>query len=461
MKKTIIVLLFLMFVFLCVFPCGCKKNQHEVRGAYKLYVEYEKGIANVLFLYTVGSADVDKNEIFFSLAANAEYLSKFNVCAFNFLSVKVNNAFTEYRICGENKEFLTVSKEKSFLCGDNIQIEYELELQNDTGGLGINGKTVDFFMFYPLKCIIKNGAYLLLPQNKNTKFTSCDYADYFLSLTVKSTYVVACGLNVLSCEVQGEKTTYKYQTENSLNIEFLLSEKYAVEFNKSCYKSINYYYCKDEQVNNTISKVNKVMAFFGEITAEYPNNGICVAQTTFYSDFVENPHIILLPDCVGCNSVDYNKKVVYAAARMQIYSLIAVDKYTCGYFYEGLCEYLVYKYYEKYAPSVAEQIKECAEKTCIVYQKNCKRLNLPYKNKLKYPLNCFLSTFEYSCVCKCGGLLFFLNLEKNVSEKVFLQGLKVFFSKFYLQRVSEQDFIKVFLAYKNDVNALFEKYVFS
>lgn len=461
MKKTIVVLLSLTFVFLCVFPCGCKNNKHEVRGAYKLYVEYEKGIANVLFLYTVGSADADKNEIFFSLAANAEYLSKFSVCAFNFLSVRVNNVFTEYKICGENKEFLRVSKEKSFLCGDDIQIEYELELQKDTGCLGINGQTVDFFMFYPLKCITKNGTYLLLPQNKNAKFTSCDYADYFLSLTVKSTYVVACGLNVLSCEVQGEKTIYKYQVEKSLNIGFLLSEKYAVEFNKSGYKSINYYYCKDEQVKNTIGAINKAMIFFGETTAEYSNNVICVAQTTLYSDFVENPHIMLLPYCVGCDDVDYNKKVVYAAARLQIYSLIAVDKYTCGYFYEGLCEYLVYKYYEKYSPSVAEQIKKCAEKTCITYRKTCKKLNLPYKNKLKYPLNRFLSAFEYSCVCKCGGLLFFLKLEKTAGEKVFSQGLKAFFSKYYLQRVSEQDFIKVFLAYQKDINGLFEKYVFS
>lgn len=460
MKKIFVVLFSLMFVFLLAFAVSCVKNERDVRGTYKLYVEYENDVADVLFVYTVGNADAGQKQIFFTLAANAEYLNKFNVCAFNFLSVKVNNQLAKYQISGEKKDFLGVSKSKSFEYGDSIQIEYSLKLQNNIGGLGINGETVDFAMFYPLKCVIKNGKYLLLPQNKIAKFSLCDYADYFLSVTVKSTYILACGLSVMSCEVQGEKTTYKYQGEKVLNVEFVLSEKFAVDCNKSGYKPINYYYNNDEQVQNTVSQINKAMAFFGGLTAEYPHADICVAQTAFGCDFAESSHIMRLPDDKTYTSNDY-LKVVQSAARLQIYSVISIDKYNCGYFYEGLCEYLVYKYYEKNNLSLAQQIKERAEKMYDSYKSACKKLDLPVKSKLKYSLGCFFSPFEYSCVCKCGGLLFFLKLEKAVGEKAFLQGLKYFVSNYYLQAVTERDFINSFLKNKKNVNLLFKEYAFT
>lgn len=450
-----------MFVFLLAFAVGCVKRERDVRGTYKLYVEYENGIADVLFVYTVGNADAGQKQIFFTLAANAEYLSKFNVCVFNFLSVKVNNQLAKYQTCGENKDFLRVSKSKPFECGDSIQIEYSLKLQNNIGGLGINGEAVDFAMFYPLKCVIKNGKYLLLPQNKIAKFSLCDYADYFLSVTVKSTYIVTCGLPVLSCEVQGEKTTYKYQGEKSLNVEFLLSEKFAVECNKLGYKPIIYYYYNDEQAQNTVSRINKAMAFLGGLTAEYTHENICVVQTAFGCDFAGSSHIMRLPDDKAYNSTDNCKIIVYAAACLQVKSLILIDKYNSGYFYEGLCEYLVYKYYKKNNLSLAQQIKERAEKMYASYKSACKKLDLPVKNKLKYSLSSFFSPFEYSCVCKCGGLLFFLKLEKTVGEKAFLQGLKYFFSNYYLQAVTERDFINSFFANKKDVNILFKQYAFT
>lgn len=443
MKKIGFISLFL--AFLCALPCfyGCKKSgggQNE-RGKYLLEVKYDDGeiSGSVTYTFYENVSDGSVKQTAFNLYPNA---ARGKAEGMTVKSVEVNGQTASFEYSGDKDEFLLIRSKNGFISGDKIKIEFCTQVPYSEERLGKTQKTVNAAYFYPQKCVFENGRYLMRPYSPFGDPFFCDFDDYTVRLTVPSVMTVACGFKTTGVVADGPLTEYDYVLNGARSFAFSLGEQYEIVTKKWGNRSINYYYYDEDEPIKTLEFVCGALNFYEEKAGEYPFETLSFAKSPYSSGGMEYSAFFVVGETPDLR--DYLYAAAHEAAHQWFPMCVGTDEYECAYFDEGLAEFLTAEYIASSDGVYGKSLKNTARERYSSYKKNYEAFKKPYKKTIKFPLNEYVSLYEYVCCAYCGGASMFFDLCDGAGKNNFYSALKMFYKKNLFSNVSDDRFVKSF-----------------
>lgn len=327
----------------------------------------------------------------------------------------------------------------------SASISFKVDIPSGKNRLSATKSGINLANFYPYKCTYDFASHDFVTFDKvyfGDPFFN-EFADYFVELKVPSEYTVA-GATAASCEVGGEKTTYKYNLKNYTCTAFCLSKNFEVICKKWGNRSINCYFVKGDGRNaaekesanfyeKTVKLAISALEFFSKNYGDYPRESYSIAFVPFFCGGMEYPALSL----VSCDeNVENSTKAVVHETAHQWFPLTAANNEYCeGYFDEGLAEFMTYKYFLSVNGDFAAEMLTSASKTVKNYTHNvCKDM------KMNKRLCDFSSDYEYYATVYARGLILFYECEKLSGEKNFAAKIKSFYGSNKFSNVTASTF---------------------
>ncbi|MBO7214445.1 MAG: M1 family metallopeptidase, partial [Clostridia bacterium] len=374
------------------------------------------------------------------------------------LAVKTGGKKASYEIVGTNSQFLKIFFEKPFKKGEEVSvyIEFKCYLPNVYHRYGYGEDTINLTGFYPIACVYENGEYyqsVYYPAG-DPFYSEC--ADYKVSLTVPSTFVVASSLSPVQTVWSGGETEYLYERECVRDIAFILSQKYNVLKESVGGVDVAYYYYADNQPENTLSVAVSALEYFSNKYFEYPYDTYVVAEGDFIYGGMEYPCLSLISDSVGSYR-DYT--VVHETAHQWFYGIVGVNESEIGFLDEGLTEFSTALFMgENGEKSYGEYISEAknsygAIKGSLVY------LGVTAPPVMDRNLKDFSNELEYVMIAYNRSEIMVDSLRLYMGDKKFFKTLKGFVKDHAFENVTVKDFTKAFEKGKKGAGKLIEDFV--
>lgn len=388
--------------------------------------------------------------------------------------LKIVGASTQYELL-QNGAYMLITPEVSG-GSRRVKISFTVRIPSGNGRLSQTEEGINLACFYPYRCVYEDDWFTPPAACEGDPFYG-DFADYDITLNVKSSFVVA-GATPCSLSLNGGVATYEYSLKNRRSVAFCLSENFNVISKKCGNRSINCYFVKNSVKNDGekaeedaddkngadyggnlsenaylgyeyYEKLTALAAdclnYFCELFGEYPYGDYSLAFAPFYCGGMEYPALSV----IGKNqSVQTTlKAIVHETAHQWFPLLISNNEYAEAYFDEGLAEFAAFSYFSAKNSDLAEEMLSSARKTVINYVNNVSE-----KMQMNRNLNEFLSEYDYyACVYACG-LLAFCEVQKTAGEAKLNSALKKFAAQNLFKRAGSNEFLSV-LSHKAAKNA--------
>ena len=420
-------LLFILLFF--VIPLGgCGRN--AALGEYAVSVDFDGQTVTGTAEYTLAECDVGEKLVFCYYPAV--------LCGGTIAAVKLNGIDISVERSGEKGEFIAVCAD--FKAKDVVYFEYSFTLDESDGRLGITDKTVNFALFYPIKCVKNNGEFVMHEYSAFGDPFYFDYCNLDLRLVVPSVYSVACGGYPEECLPSGDRTTYFYSFKNVKNVAFSVSQVYNVVTKKSGYKSINYYYYDDIAPEETLNEVVCALVFFQKKIGEYAYDILTFAQSPYEYGGMEYSCFFVVGECP--ERENYLYAAVHETAHQWFPIAVGSDEYFRPCFDEGLAETMSIKYYESKDEARAKNMYLSAKAAYEGYKRNCLAVGKKPLEKQNSPLKEYSSAYEYTVNAYYASSCAFLQAFDSLDGS--LKPLKNFYRKNKFRNASERDFYASF-----------------
>ena len=434
----------LAVAFLTASLGGC--GREENLGSYTVDIDFDgervKGVAK----YTLTKKDVGDKLVFCYYPAA--------LCGGTMESVQLNGADIKVGRLGERNEFFAFDAD--FKAEDVVKFEYSFMLEESKGRLGITDKTVNFALFYPMKCVKEGGEFIMHEYTSLGDPFYFDFCNLDLRLSVPSTYTIACGGYPEDCRPEGNKTMYAYTFKKVRNVAFSLSELYNVVTKKSGYKSINYYFYDDSKPEETLNEVVSTMNFFDEKIGDYAYNILTFAQSPYEYGGMEYSGYFVVGETA--KREDYIYAAVHETAHQWFPMVVGSDEYMRPCFDEGLAEAMSIKYFESKNKKLAKEMYLYAREAYEGYKLNCLALGKKPLEKPNLPLSEYSSGYEYTANAYYASSCVFVKALDAFGGS--LSPLKNFYNKNKFKNATAKDFYAGFSFFKRGIaKNILEQYV--
>ena len=447
MKKIICVFCLITFLVGAFFFCSCADNRPIER--YLLQISYQNGVVDGVLEYTFRVKD--DNKILFNLYPNQMK---------NGSSLTVNSVFLEEKPCSfeliEDEAYLQVALPDE--CSDDevmLSIDFSTVVAPSLSRLGKNDVTVNLAYFYPIACVYEGGYVKQKYVQFGDSFFS-DFCDVEVRLTVPSVMSVACGFQPIEINVMGEKTEYRYQQNKTKAFNCSFSERYNIVSKKQNGRQVNYFYYNDNSPEERLQEIIDCLNFLRENIGEYPYPILTVAQSPYESAGMEYSAFCVVGECEKDD--DYNYSIIHEVCHQYFPMSFLLNEYECGYFDEGLTEFLTNSYFEREKKGIKKAHAQYAGTLISAYNRAQNRLGNKYDGIMKKRLDAFSSKDEYVVTAYYKGYQLFYLIEKECGN--ILPYLKRVFNEYQFERLTEEVFISCFGAYKKTVQKIFDENVF-
>lgn len=449
-----VVLAFALFFSAC--KNESKPKGVEDRGSYALDLSFDGERLSGCSEYTLCKKDCDQGK-----QAFAFYPAVIAVDA-TLTSAYLNGEKLESGIerSGEKGEFVTVvaGGGRKFSAGDKIKFDFGMTLKKCGGRLGITDKTVNFAMFYPIKCPFFGGESVERPYTEFGDPFSFDFADYCVTLSVPSAFSVACGMTASNCDPSGEKTTYVYEGKNILRFAFTVSKYYNVVAKKSGNRSINYYYYLDEAPEETLSEVAFALECFSRALGDYAYKTLSFAQSPYGTGGMEYSGFFVLGE--NADREKYVLAAIHEVAHQWFPIAVRSDEYEKACFDEGLAEFLTLDYVRRTDPSRADRLVADARENYEGYKKSCLLVGKKPSEKFNMPLDEYASAYEYVACAYSASMLAFDSVSSKIGGNAFFSALSAFYERNKFKSVDPDDFFSCFSVFKRkEMRKILDKFV--
>lgn len=478
MKKIGLVLSCVLFVVTAFASLGGCAGENAKRTVYTIECELDGNTLN-------GEERVDFynftenaiSELKFNLFGNAfregaeysaispQYTAQAYPEGINYGDIQINSVECEgedvnFTVGGVDKNILIVPLEREVFPEERIlvDIEFTLSLARVVARTGINANTVNLANFYPILCgIDKDGFYECVYYTSGDPFFS-DCADYNVTFTCDSNYVVASsGKLVSSCEEDG-KTSRNYQIQSARSFAFVLSPKFESITDGSTGTEITYYYYDDKNPLSSMEYAVKSLKFFSETYGEYPYPTYAVVQTEFVQGGMEYPALVMISDSL--EEAAYGEVIVHETAHQWWQTAVGNNEIEYGFLDEGLAEYSVVAFYERYSEygMKRENMVLSAEHTykvfCSVSDKIFGKVNTVMLRSLKD----FSSEYEYVNMAYIKPCIMYEYLRKTTGDEAFFKGLRRYYENYKFKNATPDDLVGAFEKVGADANGFFESF---
>ncbi len=374
-------------------------------------------------------------------------------------SVKVGGADADYEIVGVNDGTLKVGFNENKLKGESVEvyIDFKVTLPNVNHRMGYGENTVNLTGFYPVACVFENGSYyqsVYYPAG-DPFYSEC--ADYEVSLTLPSEYVVASSMSTLSTEWSGGFTTYNYQRQNVRDIAFILSKKFSVLQKTQNGIDVKYYYYADKSPEKTLQTACSALEFFSDKYFKYPYSEYVAVEGDFLYGGMEYPCLSLISSSVSDGYRDY--VVAHETAHQWFYGIVGVNQSEIGFFDEGLTELSTALFMSNYSGTPYEKYIEeaigsyTAIREALIYAGN----TLP--PVMDRNLKDFSSEAEYVMIAYNRSELAFEEIRKRMGEDKFYKLLRKFFNEYAYDNVTLEEFENMLEKHSKSAIKTFNSYV--
>ncbi|MBR0189869.1 MAG: M1 family metallopeptidase, partial [Clostridia bacterium] len=375
-------------------------------------------------------------------------------------SVKVGGADSEFSVCGEDMNILSVPLGKELFPDERaaVEIEFYCRLPKVVARTGVNDDTVNLANFYPVLCGIENGEFYECVYYANGDPFFSDPADYRVKLTHAENFTAATSGKRISEKTENGKTVSEYHIERARSFAAVLSEKFSVEKIFCGNTEINYFYYDDEEPQKSLETAKKALSLFSEKWGEYPYSTFSVVKTPFVQGGMEFSALVFISD--GLESAAFQEVIAHETAHQWWQTVVGNNEIKHPFIDEGLAEYSVVLFYETYPEYgyTRENLIKSAEQTykvfCSVYQKIAGTVDTSMLRALPE----YSSEYEYVNIAYVKACIMFDYLRQTVGEERFFAGLKRFYDENAFKTATPESLIGAFERAGADSNGFFESF---
>jgi len=372
-------------------------------------------------------------------------------------SVKVDDVAVAFVIEGDACSVLSVPLATPLMRGKSVQIQlvYEIALANVAHRLGYGDNTVNLGNFYPVLCHLDEGGFVTTPYYSVGDPFVTPVANYDVTLTLPTGFVVASSGDLVSAQAQQDQTTYVYKARAIRDFAMVLSTKLSHVSADANGVTVNYYYFADDNPQNTLATAVGMVKFLSKNVASYPYNQLSVVEADFCFGGMEYGNLVM----VASGSSDYLTATAHEVAHQWFYGVVGNNQVQHAWMDEGLCEFVTLLYMDKHQNQpLATAIKQLY-KSYVTYvdvlTNYYGRVDVSFKSLDKYK-----NDTEYVYVNYVRGCLLFYTVYDNVGEARFFNSLASYFDQCKLTLATPQQMIDCFCkASRKDVSGIFSAFI--
>lgn len=367
---------------------------------------------------------------------------------------------SEWDIAGLDQNILTVTLSESVFPNEScsVEINYALTLAKVNHRTGVTENTVNLSNFYPQLCAYDNGFYECEYYAAGDPFYS-ECADYKVTFTANSDYVVASSGQRVATRSVGNKTEYTYSLKNARDFCLVMSKDFEVLEKKAGDTQVSYYYYADGNAQASLDIAAESITYFNENFGTYPYPTYCAVQTGFCYGGMEYPALTMISDAL--DDLNYKYTIVHETAHQWWYAVVGNNQLENAWMDEGLTEYSTVLFFENHPDygldrSVLVGSAYSAYKAFFdVYSQLFGETDTTMNRKL-----CdYGGEYEYVNIAYNKGLILFDNLRESLGDKKFFNALKRYYSEYSFEIAKPEDMIACFEKIGVDVTGFFLSYI--
>ncbi len=464
MKKIAVVFVFLF----CILFSGCGKSLDKVSknlNTYTINAVFDEDTKTLACTQTVDYTNTTENLITtlpFHLYANAfreesiykpvsfaseqkAYPNGKSYGGITIECIKVNGKQTSVEIGGVDDNIVNV-KNLQLYPDDRVKIyfEYQVLLPNCLHRFGYGDNTYNFGNFYPIACVYDNG-FMTKPYSYNGDPFFSDMANYNVTITAPSDFVIACSGESKKEKTTDDFTTYKITSKAIRDFAFVMSKKFKVIDKKLDDTIIKYYYFEDQNYNDSLMTAVDSVKTFNETFGKYPYKILNVVENDFLHGGMEYPCLVYISNLVK-DYTEYKNVIVHEVAHQWWYGLVGNNEYDDAWLDEGLAEVSCLMFYDKnpsYGISVSGK-KSLLMSNYAMFLDVFKSVYGSVDESMTRSLDKYISETEYTYITYVKGNIMFADLQEMIGKRRFEKALKKYFKDNIYTNAKPENLIAAF-----------------
>ncbi len=478
MKKTACLILCFILISSCFIFSSCEKengkinkyeiecvleDEHTLKGVEKVtFYNYSENAFSVLKFNLYGNAfrkdalyKPYDEQFYLSAYPNGESYGYMNVEKVCFFNRELN-----FNVLGEDQNVLCVNLEEEIYPEESVTVTvyYTLKLAEVIGRTGVFNGIINLANFYPILCAIEREEFYECKYYSIGDPFFSDVSDVKVTITYDEEYVLASSGTLKSFSNDSKKSTSVYEMKNCRSFAMVLNKDFEMMSKEINGVRVNYYYYKDDTPQKSLDVGVSAVELFSELFGTYIYSELNIVETNFVQGGMEFSGLVFISSDLDKDS--YFEVIVHETAHMWWQTAVGNNEIEYGFLDEGLAEYSVILYYEKYSDdkNARKDMVKLAEDS---YKSFCSVYDMLYNKvdtSMIRSLNDFNSDYEYVNIAYMKGCLLFENLREFIGDQKFFSGLRRYYETYKFKNATPYDLEGVFEKLGADTNGFFESF---
>ena len=354
----------------------------------------------------------------------------------DFLRVQVNGEDAEWGMQGGSELFMRV--ECRMEPGETVQFGFEFYvlLPVYSGAMGVGDLTWRLTNFYPVAAVWDE--YLEdFPLGNYTAVNEPLYseaADYHAAISLPETYLLAAPGTVSQVH-EGDTVHYEIEAEGIRELALIFSRKMFEKTGETgggvTVRALGNTAANAQKLCST---AEEALSWMEEILGEYPWPTLTLIETEYIYDGLSYPGVIQISQ-EALKSGNLRDAVYNLAAHQYFSGIVGSNRNSAPWLSEALCSYITLlgymerEGYDRYLAKFNEQIIPSLQ------------ITIPGGMTVDSEAGRFSSRMEYEIVAVDRGCVVLHDMQQMMGYEKFLEGLRLYVDRMYLQNASASDFL--------------------
>ena len=386
------------------------------------------------------------NNVISPTQLNNAYPNGMSYAEFNIDRVKANGIDGTVQYEGEHDGILVVTLNNSLTPNEvcEIEIDFSFTLPNCNHRFGYGENTINLANFYPIACVFENGEFSTNPYHPNGDPFYSDMANYCVTITHSSQYIVASSGKETNKQTSENTTTTTFKANMIRDFAMVLSNQFKTISSEHNNTKIYYYYFSDNSPETSLKAGTDSIKTFSKLFGEYPYATFSIVETNFVHGGMEYPNLVMISNEIESQD-DYLNVIIHETAHQWWYGLVGNDEFKHPWLDEALTEFATVLFYdnnEGYNLTHKQIIDTASENYALfvsVYEDVLGSLDTSMR-----PVDKYQTEPEYTYCIYVKGALMFDSLYQLIGKNNFLNSLKTYYNQNRYTNTTPTDLISAF-----------------
>lgn len=405
------------------------------------------------------------NEIVFLLFPNAfsspetapfetDYLAQaypggFSPGGIEVLDVTVNGKEAQ-PVLSDSRQQLTVPLSKALGSGRaaSVSMSFTVTLPAADGRFGAIGDTVNLGNWYPVSAVNRDGKWIYSDYELIGDPFYTDIADYSVTITAPSEYVMAASAPAQKQESDG-KAVWQANGRNLRDFAVFLGKNYETAARTCGGVTLTcYHQSANAQAELALDSAEAAIKLFGELYGPYPYTELNIAETSFFIGGMEYPGLMLIDKSYfeNGNLHPLENVVVHETAHQWWYGGVGNDQVNEAWIDEGMATFSTMLYYQRYKkPETFRMYYKYYITNGYRFSRESARQKYESLNEvINRPLSEFEDSLIYNMLCYEKSAMMLQAVRELLGDELFFADIKELYTANVGKTVSQKDIIDIF-----------------